>query len=49
MLARNTFICVHLICSGLNLLLAVQISAPWLVGPVGTVGQVLRYDWLIKG
>jgi hypothetical protein len=46
--ARNAFICVHLICSGSNLLLAVQISVPWSVGLVGTVGQVLRCDWLIK-
>jgi hypothetical protein len=48
MLARNAFICVHLIYSGSNLLLAVQISVPWSVGLVGTVGQVLRCDWSIK-
>jgi hypothetical protein len=48
MLARNAFICVHLICSGSNLLLDVQISVPWSVGLVGTVGQVLRCDWSIK-
>jgi hypothetical protein len=48
MLARNAFICVHLIGNGSNLLLAVQISVPWSVGLVGTVGQVLRCDWLIK-
>jgi hypothetical protein len=48
MLARNDFICVHLICSGSNLLLVVQISVLWSVGLVGSVGQVLRCDWLIK-
>jgi hypothetical protein len=46
---RNTFICVHLICRGSNLFLAVQISAPWSEGPVGTMGQVLNCDWLFKG
>jgi hypothetical protein len=49
MLARNAFICVHLICSGSNFLLAIQLGVPWSVGPVGTIGQVFKCDWLIKG
>jgi hypothetical protein len=28
--------------SGSNLVLAIQISVPWLVGPVGTVWLILR-------
>jgi hypothetical protein len=34
------FVCI--IFSGSNLLLAVQITVPWSVGPVGTVCLILR-------
>jgi hypothetical protein len=40
------FVCINF--SGSNLLLAVQMSVPWSVGPVGTIGLNLRLDWMFK-
>jgi hypothetical protein len=40
------FVCINF--SGSNLLLAIQMSVPWSVGPVGTVGLIFNLDWLFK-
>jgi hypothetical protein len=40
------FVCINF--SSSNLLLAAQMSVPWSVGQVGTIGLILRLDWLFK-